>query len=213
MKRLISYVPILLLFAGCGTTQVREPSHDQPEVISMAPLPAFPLVFPGGGLKFTVLLHVLEDGSVGEATMVGTSGVAEWDALAVQSIKHWKFNPAHQNGVTVASWLRQAIIVQVQEPIIEFLGELVLPRREMADSLYGLLKSGISFETLAKQSESASRDHCGYLGAVDIAIFPKHIREQLKTLAIDDVTAPMRIGEDYVIYKRFKKDGPKAVEQ
>lgn len=207
MKKLL-VVLFMFLIAGCGTTQIPQSTGDQPEVISMAPLPPYPSTLPMTGLRFTVMLHVMEDGTVGEASMVGSSGITEWDSLAVQSVKLWKFQPARQNNKPVASWLRQAVIVQVQEPIVMYLGELVMARKEGADSLYALLANGMSFEALAKQSVAASRDHGGYLGAVDLAIFPKPVRDQLKVLDIGDITKPIKMGSDWVIYKRFDKGGP-----
>lgn len=207
MKKLL-VVLFVFLIAGCGTTQIPQSTGDQPEVISMAPLPPYPSTFPMAGLRFTVMLHVMEDGTVGEASMVGSSGITEWDSLAVQSVKQWKFQPARQNNKPVASWLRQAVIVQVQEPIVMYLGELVMARKESADSLYALLTNGMTFEALAKQSVAASRDHGGYLGAVDLAIFPKPVRDQLKVLDIGDITKPIKMGSDWVIYKRFDKGGP-----
>lgn len=209
MKKLL--VVFLVLIAGCGTSQIPQTTGEQPEVISMAPLPPYPSTIPLAGLRFTVMMHVLEDGSVGEASMVGSTGVPEWDSLAIQSVKLWKFQPARQNNKPVASWLRQAIVVQVQEPIIMYLGELVMAQKESADSLYALLTNGTSFEALAKQSVAASRDHGGYLGAVDLAIFPKNVRDQLKVLDIGDITKPIKVGSDYVIYKRFKQGGPDNV--
>ncbi len=207
MKYLVVFFLVLLI--GCGTTQPLDTPRDQPEVISMAPLPSYPSTVPLTGLRFTVMLHVMENGTVGEASMIGTSGAVDWDSMAIQSIKLWKFQPAKQNGRPVASWLRQAVVVQIQEPIVLYLGELVLPRQESADSLYALLTNGMSFEALAMQSVAASHDHGGYLGAVNIAIFPKPVRERLKDLRIGEVTPPIRLGSDYVIYKRFKSDGPK----
>lgn len=185
MKYLVVFFLVLLI--GCGTTQPLDTPRDQPEVISMAPLPSYPSTVPLTGLRFTVMLHVMENGTVGEASMIGTSGAVDWDSMAIQSIKLWKFQPAKQNGRPVASWLRQAVVVQIQEPIVLYLGELVLPRQESADSLYALLTNGMSFEALAMQSVAASHDHGGYLGAVNIAIFPKPVRERLKDLRIGEL--------------------------
>ncbi|MGA9118321.1 MAG: TonB family protein [Bacteroidota bacterium] len=209
MKRLL--LLFLVPLFGCVTTQPPDFSRDQPELVTMAPLPPFTSTIPLDGLRISVILHVMEDGSVGEARMIKSSGMSDWDTLALQSIKKWRFVAARKDGAPAATWLRQAIVVQVQEPIIQYLGELVVKRQMEADSLYALLTDGVKFETLATESHATSRDHCGYLGAVNIAIFPKHIRDVLKKLAIGDVTRPIRVGEEYVIYKRFKKDGPADV--
>jgi TonB family protein len=204
---------LLLLFLiplfGCMTTQPLETPREQPQLLTMAPLPPCPMRIPLGGLKLSVMMHVMEDGSVGEAKLENSSGDADWDSLALQSFKKWRFMAPRRDGAPVATWLRQGIVVQVQEPIILYLGELVVPRREEADSMYALLQNGVQFEALARESEAASKDHGGYLGGVDIAIFPEQIRGELKKLDVGAFTPPIRVGEAYVIYKRFQKGGPK----
>jgi len=206
---------LLVLLAGCIATQPVStiPAVDQPDLLSMTPFPPFPHAFPSGGLKLGASLHVLENGTVSEARLVGSSGSREWDSMAVESIKQWRFNPARQNGVPVESWYRQAILVQPYEPMVRYLGELVSASQQEADSLFGLIENGTEFEVLARQSQLSARDHGGYLGAVDLAVFPNHVRSELKKLNENEVSHPLRLGDKYVIYKRFKKDGPKAVEQ
>jgi TonB family protein len=196
-----------ILLAGCAALQQGEIVTEAPELVRMAPLPATNSPLPLGGFRLYVLLHVLADGTVGEARLLDSSGITEWDSLAIQSIKEWRFTPARRNGLPVDLWIRQPVIVQPQEPTIWVLGELVLTAREKADSLYALLQNGGDFDSLAKQwSEAPSRDRGGYLGRVDIGIYPLHVRDELRRLHEDESSRPIRVGDKYIIFKKFRKE-------
>ncbi len=44
----------------------------------------------------------------------------------------------------------------------------------------------------------------GYLGRVNIAQFPEHVRNTLRNLRINRYTQPIKVGDTYVIYKRLE---------
>lgn len=204
MKRLS--LCILVLFSGCASTQLPDISTDQPELISTAPLPAITSAAPVLGLKLSVLLHVAENGTVTEVKLLSSGGTPEWDSLAVHSIMKWRFTEPRRDGVPVSLWIRKIVIVQIQERMVRNIGELVAATRREADSLYSLIENGAAFESLAGQvREGPSGKPGGYLGSVDLAVFPQHVREALQKLREDEVTHPLRIGDKYVIYKRLKK--------
>jgi TonB family protein len=186
-----------------------EVSTEPPELVRMTPLPPISTVIPQGGLRLTVMLHVLRDGTVSEVRMVESSGVPQWDSLALKSIRGWRFTPARRNGEPVDLWIRQPVAVRPQEATILSLGEIVCATMREADSLYLLLEDGANFDTLARRSSIApSRGEGGFLGAVDIAVYPQHVREELQKLSQGDITPPLKIGDRYVIFKRYRKDLP-----
>ena len=91
------------------------------------------------------------------------------------------------------------------------LGELTCPNRGVADSLYALIRNGVAFDTLLKDALGVTSNEKNELcEAVDIALYPRHIRNVLETLRPDDTTQPIRVGNRYVIYKRFKDDKPRV---
>ena len=212
MKRMISI--LLVLFAGCSTIPQADLATDQPELISSVPLPSYPASVPTQGLRMNTLMHIMKDGTVGNVRILGSSGDAEWDSMAAQSMKQWRYSTPRQSGTPVDLWMRQLVIVQIQQPIMRILGALVSSSKREADSLYALLEGGTKFETLAKhEGVESSAVNGKYLGSVDISSYPRPVREELRKLREDEVSRPVRIGEKYIIYKRFKQDPSTAVPQ
>lgn len=202
-----------LLFVGCATTQP-ETSADQPELVSMTSLPPVSTTYSMSGLKLNILFHLQNDGSVSEVKMMKSSGDPDWDRAAVDSMKLWRFTPSNAEKHGTERWIRNTIILQVQEPTVLTLGDLKAPSQQEADSLYALLQSGSDFETLQKQSEPGLSNPRGkFLGAVDIARYPKHVRDALRKLGLNEVTNPLRIGTSYVVFKRYKPDGLQETQQ
>lgn len=212
MKQMIFI--LLVLFAGCSTIPQSDLATDQPELISSVPLPSYPASIPPQGLRMNVLMHIMKDGTVANVRILGSSGDIEWDSLAAQSMKQWRYSSPRQSGNLVNLWMRQLVVVQIQQPIMRVLGALVSSSKREADSLYALLEGGTKFETLAHHEGSLSPAANGkYLGSVDISSYPRPVRDELRKLREDEVSRPVRIGEKYIIYKRFKQDSSSAVPQ
>ncbi len=194
-----------MLLAGCAIT--REISVDQPELISMSSLPPTPPSSTITQLRLNVLFHILRDGTVADARILGSSGYPLWDAAAVDSMKQWRFAPALDDTSPTGWWMRYTLVVGIQEPIMMNLGELVMSNQGEADSVYQLLQSGVVFDTLARHvREGSAIDAVRYIGIVDIARYPGHVRDELRKLAEGSFTHPVRVGHNYIIYKRFKPD-------
>lgn len=201
-----AFVALFLLLTGCATTRQAGAPSEEIEVISIAPLPPLPAGSSIGGLTLDVLFHVANDGTVLDARLLKPSGDTDWDSLAIQAMKNWRFAVAGVDTPPASRWSRHKVIVQVQEPIVMTLGELVSASQREADSLYTLIKKGVDFDTLAKRSRGEeSVSYCRCPGAVEIARYPRQIREALMKLRINDVTRPLRLGPNYVIYKRFSE--------
>jgi TonB family protein len=201
-----------MMLAGCGVTQ--QIPFEQPELISMSALPPAPAHSYVNQLKLNVLFRVLKDGTVTDVRILGTSGESKWDAAAIDSMKQWRFATAFDDTSTAGRWIRYTLVVGIQEPMVMNLGELVLSTQAEADSLYHLLETGIAFDTLARHVRKGSADEAGrYLGMIDIARYPGHVRDELRTLAESNFTHPIRVGHNYVIYKRFTPDGSRNLAQ
>jgi|WetSurMetagenome_2_1015567.scaffolds.fasta_scaffold556947_1 TonB family protein len=197
-------VVLLVLFMGCTSTRPTDVSSDRTEVISLAPLPPLTAKTHLWGVTLDVVFHLQSDGTVLDAKMERSSGDAEWDSLAVGSMKQWRFAPLVKDGRVFDSWIRHKLIVQVQEPIVMIIGELACTRREEADSLHSLIEKGSDFTALMMQAErGSSAAGCRCPGAVEISRYPRHIREQLKKLGVSEVTSPLRLGSNYMIYRRY----------
>ena len=195
MFRIVAFVSVLLI--GCAAVPPTDSSIRPPELISMTRLPQIDQPSPAGVIRLSVTLHILKDGSVGEVSLVESSGFERWDSAVVHAVREWRYTTPRRNGRPIDLWLRQPVIVRPQEAVIRILGELVSNSLQEADSIFNLLQIGADFDALAG---GQSR----FLGAVDIAIFPQNIRGALQSLREYDVTRPLRVGEKYIIYKRFK---------
>jgi len=187
---------------------------EQPALLRIAPLPPLTSVSSMGGVQLTVLFHILSDGSVGDARILGSSGDSQWDSLASQSMKKWRFAEPERNHVAKGVWVRQLVVVQVQtqEPVMMILGELVCSSLREADSLYALIQEGTEFDSLAGLAMGTpSGGQGGISEAVDIMMYPRRIREELLDLNTNEVTRPVKVGRKYVIYKRYEDDRTKVV--
>ena len=196
MKHTITVMSVtLLLLTGCGGTQQLTTPVERLELISMTSLPPITSKAYPTGMRLNVLIHVLQDGTVENVRMLGSSGDGEWDSLALQSMKQWRYAPLRHNGVPADVWFRQLVVVQLQEPIVMTIGELRSASLHEADSLYALLEKGTDLDLLFKHA----------MGTFDIAKYPQNVREKVRSLSEGENTSPLRLGDTYVIYKRFRK--------
>jgi TonB family protein len=197
VKQKIGRLSIILpLLVGCGGTHETTVPTESVELLSMAPLPRVVLATYQSGIRLNVLMHIREDGTVEHVKMLGSSGDEEWDSLAMQSMKQWRYSPYRRAGVPVDIWFRQVVVVQIQEPVVLTIGEIVCSSLDEADSLHVLLDAGTGPDSLFRRT----------LRTFDIVRYPQNVREALKRLDPGDYTSPLRRGEEYVIYKRFDKN-------
>jgi TonB family protein len=198
---------ILLLLSGCAVREQAVVSKQPQELIKMSPLPALTSPVPAV-VRLRVLFRVLSDGTVAEVRVLKSSGDTGWDASAVDSMRRWRFSTVPQDTVSGGRLFLYLLVVHAEAPIVMTLGELVAAREQEADSLYALLKSGVAFDAIAKQiAVGSSGERGGFLGPVNIAIYPEQVRDELRTLSVNDFTHPIRLGNNYMIYVRFENDG------
>jgi hypothetical protein len=198
MKYVAAVVFVSLI--GCIASEETLTPDGWPEVISMASLPALPQ----RELRLKVLFLVLDNGAVADVRLRGTSGDPHWDTLASESMRQWRFTPALHDSSPNGRWIQKRIIVEAESPVVMTLGEIVTSSKEQADSLYSLLRTGVDFDSLAGLSSTGSSGKLGkFLGRVDIVVYPKHVRDELRKLSTNEMTRPLRLGADYIIYKRY----------
>jgi TonB family protein len=208
MKRLA--LLLILPFIGCASAiPPVEPVRVQPEVVSIVPLPPYSSTLPIGGLRIIVILHVMEDGTVGEAKMIQSSKDDTWDSLAMSAIRRWKFAAARQDEAPVATWVRQTISVRFETPIVRNIGEVVFSRYGEAERFHAELIRGAELESMIRAGDSVMGGHFVYLGSVDLCMFPGRIRDQIQLLGKNDVSSPIRVGDEYMVFKRYGSDGPR----
>ena len=119
-------------------------------------------------------------------------------------MKQWRFTPAFHDSSPGGRWIQNRIIVKPGDRVDMTLGELVASSQGQADSLYSLLERGSDFDTLVAHSANVSFCKFGrFLGTIDIDVYPKHVRDELRKLSVNEITRPLRLGADYIIYKRY----------
>lgn len=200
---------MMAFLAGCATTVPPETDVQMPELVSQVPLPALSRKLVGKPLKLELKIHVAEDGSVRAAEFASTSGDPEWDHLALEKVRQWTFAPARHGGRPISIWIRQSIVLQFTDREVLSLAEIRCSTASCADSVYNALIQGVDFGELARRfSVAASAERGGELGYVDIRTFPFAVQERVRDLVPGEFTQPMRIGEQYVLFKRLEKKAP-----
>jgi TonB family protein len=193
-----------LLLCGCASFEPPDANYTLPELINQVSLPPWPHPPSVVALSFTFRVHVAADGSVRDAVIETRSGSNDWDSLAVAQVRKWKYAPAIVNGRPTTIWIRQTVSVLFENPLFMRLAELVCPERSLADSLYTLLAAGAPFDSLARKfSNSLTAERGGVLGEVDIHTYPIRIRQELSHLRRGEITKPLTLGRQFVIYKKI----------
>ena len=65
----------------------------QSELVFMTPFPLVTSPTIAFGVKLIAVFQVLPDGTTKDVTLVRSSGDAEWDRPAIDSMKQWRFVP------------------------------------------------------------------------------------------------------------------------
>ena len=163
MKCTIAVVSItLLVLVGCGGSRQMAVPTERLELISMTPLPPISLSSYATEMRLIVLMHILEDGTVEDMRMLGSSGDSDWDSLALRVMRQWRYARPRCDSVPNDVWIRQPLLIRVQEPIVMTVGELVSASLREADSLCLLLEKATDLDPIFKQA----------VGTVDIAKYP-----------------------------------------
>lgn len=204
MKKL-AVIACLIFTFGCSSVKYDNKLSNMPVLLERSELPTIPRDFRNSEFYITVKMMVNEKGDVAKAILLNGLGIPDWDTSAVKSIKKWKYEPARIDGNPITLWMIQKIKVQVETPFYMTLSEIVCDSLDDASFIISKLSEGLDFGDLAFQySKDPSKNKNGYLGKRDINLFPANISRELKNLAVDKYTQPLKIGKKFVIFKRMK---------
>src|SRR5664279_794474 len=87
---------LLFVLSGCSAFQQTDSPIQPPELVKSASLPPIVSLVPEFGMRFDVMILVLEDGSVAGVKLLQSSNNPDWDSLALHSIMKWQFLPARR---------------------------------------------------------------------------------------------------------------------
>ena len=83
----------LVCLIGCSSMEKLNDAS-APRLLIQFQLPPIPETIQRPTFNLDVVMFIMEDGTVGQTRMLKGSGDAEWDSLAMASIKQWRFAPA-----------------------------------------------------------------------------------------------------------------------
>jgi TonB family protein len=190
------------LLCGCTTFDQSYRPDILPQLIKQEPLPPWPFGTRDEEVALDVEFRIGGDGSVKDVAFLTPSFSKEWNALALEKMREWKFSPAFVNGRPIPIWIRQTIRMKFEEASYLRLAEIVCPDQQTADSVFALLNLGAPFDSLARAfSTSSSRTQGGFLGDVDLRTLPQFVRHELGKVRTNHFTSPILLGQNYVIYK------------
>lgn len=202
MKKLIICF-CLILIIGCTSNKIILEYTSLPVLLEHAELPQIPrqIIYPD--FRLLAKIKIDESGRVTQTILLNGSGDPNWDSLACNSIKKWKYQPAYNNEIPVSVWLVQKIKIQYENPHYISLSQILCDSQDTAFVVFEKLKAGGDFGELAKKySCDSSRIRNGFLGKKDVLGYPQNIYQILKRLDVDDYTKPIEYGKKFVIFKR-----------
>lgn len=203
--RTIIMIIILGLMIGCSSTRNSDKYYNLPALVEQEELPALPPSITTTEYRIKIRMQIDEKGEVTQAYFLKGSGEAEWDSIAIQSIKKWKFDPIRVDDKPVKMWIDQIAIVKAAKPFYLSLAEIVCDSYEKANIIFSKLEEGKDFGRLASEfSSDPSGNKLGVLGKMDVNTYPASIRSILKKLEVGQYTSPLEYKKMFVIFKRIK---------
>jgi hypothetical protein len=143
---------------------------------------------------------------VSDVELLEKSEDASWDSMVCASLQQWKFLPARRNNLPISTWLHLHATLRYANPEFISLAEIVCKTKDEADSVYMEMEGGKDFGELAPEhSIDSTYKKKIVLGRVDINCYPENVRTILKRLDIDEVTKPIKYGDQYILFKRLKE--------
>jgi hypothetical protein len=210
MKNIPLYFLSIILLVGCAT-QKSEPDESIPYPVSMSLFPVLGDTIEIDEVIVSALFYVLPDGTVEDVALTDRIISPEWDAMAVDSMKKWKFSKLPASSDPNGIWLRRVIKVQFEEPTIMDLAYIRVDELAVADSLYSTFTSRSNFSQIFDRNSfhpfpytfEIERDQ-------NISRFPEHVRLELRKLKINNYTKPIRLNNQYLIFQRIESVIPNS---
>ncbi len=193
-----------LLISGCAVFGLESDYLVMPVVLEKTPIPNAPANILNGNFFLKTRLVISRSGAVKAVELLNSSGDANWDSAAAESIKHWKYSPGLRGGKPVSMSIVQVTHIITSPRVLYHLAQMVLPTESQADSALALLRMGANFDSLAEiHPLPNSALHNGDMGLVDILLFPSDIQNELVNLRPKGYTTVLPLGPYYVIFKRL----------
>ena len=194
------------ILGGCGGSAELLNEYDTlPKLREYTP-PTYPEKFllSQENAEVVLSLRVDEAGNVRGVTILKSSGQADLDSAALIAAKKWRYHPASKGGKPVPIVVHQKVLFSTKLTESISFYEIVVSRKDLADSLASLLESGADFSEIAKRySEAPSASHGGFRETVRYDTLPAAVRVALERLAPGQLSPPFELNDGrYMIIKR-----------
>ena len=199
---------VIVILGGCrGSAELADDYDILPTLREYSP-PVYPEKFLLSKQEAQVLLNLRidEEGNVIRVAVVKSSGDPELDQAALEAARNWKYWPASKGGSPVPISIRQGVIFSLKFFKSISFYEVVVSRKELADSLWAILNSGSDISEIARKfSEAPSAVQGGLRDTVRYDTLPSKVRSALDRLGHGQLSRPIeRSDGTFVIVKRKK---------
>lgn len=197
---------LITIMGGCkGSGEMTEDYDTLPKLREYTP-PQFPETARLSIEKAEVLLslRVDEEGIVRRATVLRSSGEDQLDSAAIAAARTWKYSPASKAGKPLPIVIEQKVsfATKLTESISFY--EIVVDRKDLADSLWKILDAGGNFsEVAAKFSMAPTAPDKGLRENVRYDALPGVLRSVLDKLGTGGLSKPIELPDGkYAIVKK-----------
>jgi len=151
-------------------------------------------------------LRIDEEGNVRRASVLKTSGEAPLDSAAVAAARSWKYSPASKAGKALPIVIEQKVSFAAKLTESTSFYEIVVDRKDLADSLWKILDMGGDFSGIAaKFSTAPSATHGGLRENARYDALPDILRVTLDRLSAGRMSNPVELPDGkYTIVKKSK---------
>jgi TonB family protein len=198
------FILLVVFLSGCSIPEQELTVDTYPQLIEITSLPDLPYPITGIDFKLNTRFLLSEKGEVLAVKIINSNWDSDWDSMAVQQLRKWKFTPAVLDGKPISIWIKQPVIIRTMEQTLYTLAELVCNDERLIDSLYVLLRAGERFDLIVKNhSVSKSKENSGLIGRVDIKTFQYIVQSAIRKLKEGEISPPVKVGNLFYIYKRL----------
>jgi len=209
------WVSLLSIFAGAlmvtvmngckSSSELTEDYDTLPKLREYTP-PEFPETVSLSKEKAEVLLNLRidEEGNVRRATVLRSSGEEQLDSAAIAAARTWKYTPASKAGKPLPITIEQKVSFATKPTELISFYEIVVDRKELADSLWKVLVEGADFpEIAAKFSVASTAANKGLREDVRYDALPRILRVALDKLGAGEMSKPVELPNGkYTIVKK-----------
>jgi hypothetical protein len=206
---LLVTVLFIVTLSGCKSSRpMPESSVQYPVRISAFPPPIEQTRL--REITIDIVLLVETDGRVSDALIVGPGLSSSWNAIAIDSVKTWRFSALTNTDKTEPTWYRRSVRVLFQDPTILPLAEIEMTSAEIADSVHQVLRNSFNFEAFVRENQLHPDIRIKIDDETDLSQFPEFLRFELQSLRPERFTRPINLDGKFYIYRRAANTEPPA---